>query len=353
MRSLLILLFTIHLAPAAAPLALDAPSAWAQVQSVAKAVPTVPPLKGRLPTREELRQFRQRQAELSVEAADLAGEFARRFPSHRLVREALQLRHRMLDFAIKCGAHDQAEAIRALESQMLASSRFNEDERFQLKQSAIQRETALAQARGEDMLAAYEKGVRELAKEFPNRPETYQMLYAVAVRSTGAKARELAQQILQGPAPDQLKESARAILTRANQLGQPLRVRFKATNGKEIDTQKMRGKVILLHFWATWSASSIARLDQLEKVYRDYHDKGVEILGISADHEPRALNAYVTHRKLPWPQYFDRETKGRTLRKVLGADLPALWAIDKKGVLRTTAAERNLERLLDSLLAEE
>ena len=354
MRCLLILLATVIAVPAAqVPLALDARSAWAQVQAVAKAVPTTPPLKGRLPTKTELQQFRKRQADMSIEAADMAAQFTRRFPSNRLVRDAQSLRHRLLGFAIKCGAHDQNDDIRALETQMLASSRFTENERFQLKQTAIQRETAIVQAQGGDMMATYEKAVRELAKEFPNRPETYQMLYAIAVRSSGSKAKEIARQILQGPAPVQLKESAKTILSRANQIGEPLRIKFKATNGKEIDTLKMRGKVVLLDFWATWSASSIARLDKLEKIYRDYRDQGVEILGISADHEAQALNAYVAHRKLPWPQNLDREANGRTLRKVLGADIPALWVIDKKGILRSTSADRNLNGIIETLLTEE
>jgi thiol-disulfide isomerase/thioredoxin len=355
MRALfaILILATLPTSPAVAQLALDAATAWRQVQSAAGKVLLVPPLNGRLPTKAELEAHRRQQRQSALDVADMAREFTRRFPANLRTDAARDTCHKWLEFAIRRGAHDRSTEIRAVEKEMLSQAKLTEDRRFQIRQAAVDRESAIAQAQGGDVMAAYEKGVRELQRDFPNRPETYQMLYAVAVRSSGTKAKQLAEEILRGPAPASLKTSVKAILERARLIGEPLRIKFTATNGRKIDTARMKGKVILLDFWASWSAPSISQLGKLEKIYADYADKSVEILEISFDHERRSLDAIAAHRKIPWPQHFDQGTKGKTLREVLGVKrIPSLWLIDKQGILRDTNASRDLEKQLDLLLAE-
>lgn len=337
-----------------AQLAIDARTAWAQVQSAEKAIPTIPPLHGRLPTKAELAEFRNKQTAATLAAADLARKFTRRFPSNLRTTDSQNLCHRLLDTAIRRGAHDRLPEMRLLEKAILTRSNISENDRFRIRKSAITRETAVIQAQGGDMMPTYEKATRELLRDFPTRPESYQMLYAVGVRSSGAKARKIAQEILAGGgASADLKKSARIILSRINRLGKPLRIKFEAIDGRKIDTAKMKGKVILIDFWATWSAPSISRLEQLERIQQKYQDKEVAILGISFDHQRQALSAYVAHRKLAWPQHFDNGSKVKTLREILNVDqIPSLWVLDKKGVLRSTNAHQNLGELLAQLIAE-
>jgi cytochrome c biogenesis protein CcmG/thiol:disulfide interchange protein DsbE len=57
--------------------------------------------------------------------------------------------------------------------------------------------------------------------------------------------------------------------------------------GKAFDLSALKGKVAIIHFWATWCAPCRVEMPSLEAVWRQYHSKGVEVLAVSAD-RPRA-----------------------------------------------------------------
>jgi len=58
-------------------------------------------------------------------------------------------------------------------------------------------------------------------------------------------------------------------------------------DGKNFDLTTLKGKVVVVHFWATWCAPCREEMPALEAVWRHYHGKGLEVLAISAD-RPRA-----------------------------------------------------------------
>ncbi len=58
-------------------------------------------------------------------------------------------------------------------------------------------------------------------------------------------------------------------------------------DGKAFDLSALKGKVVAIHFWASWCAPCREEMPALEAIYRQYHGKGLEVLAISAD-RPRA-----------------------------------------------------------------
>ncbi len=70
--------------------------------------------------------------------------------------------------------------------------------------------------------------------------------------------------------------------------------------GKKWDWKAFSGKAVLVYVWATWKPSSLKPLDSLVKIYKKYHPKGFEILGVSLDKPASEAEAYVKKRKLPW-----------------------------------------------------
>ena len=82
----------------------------------------------------------------------------------------------------------------------------------------------------------------------------------------------------------------------------------KFTDGKEVKfPEDYKGKVVLIDFWATWCGPCIAELPNVVTNYEKYHEKGLEILGISLDREgaDEKLAAFTKEHKMPWPQVFD------------------------------------------------
>jgi thiol-disulfide isomerase/thioredoxin len=102
----------------------------------------------------------------------------------------------------------------------------------------------------------------------------------------------------------------------------------------------LRGKVLLLDFWATWCGPCVADLPALRRIYDRFHDSGFDILGASADggtsKTTRAdLDRFLETSPLRWPIAFDgRGTRGDLARTFNVSGIPVKILIDRRGVIR-------------------
>ena len=58
---------------------------------------------------------------------------------------------------------------------------------------------------------------------------------------------------------------------------------LKDLRNKQVSLSDYKGKVVLINFWATWCGPCISEMKKLEKIYKDNHEKGLEILAVSID----------------------------------------------------------------------
>jgi len=160
---------------------------------------------------------------------------------------------------------------------------------------------------------------------------------------------------LTGPTATAIKEQRSEGKKQKEAEGKPLVLAGKTHDGKEFSTEAWKGKVILVDFWATWCGPCIAELPRVKKLYAEYHDKGLEILGISCDQEAAELNAFLKENAdMKWPQLFDAASPGwHPLAEKYGVKgIPTMFIIDRKGVLRSVTARAEMETLVPKLLAE-
>jgi thiol-disulfide isomerase/thioredoxin len=137
------------------------------------------------------------------------------------------------------------------------------------------------------------------------------------------------------------------------ELGKPLVLKFKATDGREVDLAKLKGKVVLVDFWATWCGPCMRELPSVKATYDKLHGKGFEIVGISFDQKKEALARIVKREKMAWPQYFETRSEEHRIGEKLGSEsIPTMWLIDKEGNLRDLDARHNLAGRVEKLLAE-
>jgi len=125
-------------------------------------------------------------------------------------------------------------------------------------------------------------------------------------------------------------------------------------SGKLLKAKELRGKVVVNVIWATWSPAARMELREVQRVYRELRDKGLEVVALSIDENPGEVREFWRKREYSFPvamrsdAFFDHYGRVSTT--------PMFYIVDRQGTLRhrvagTIGTER-LEALLQPLLAE-
>ena len=103
-------------------------------------------------------------------------------------------------------------------------------------------------------------------------------------------------------------------------------------NDNPFSSDLLKGKYVIIDFWASWCGPCHKKFPLLREIYDEYHEKGLEIVGISTDLKEDAWLADIKRLQLPWVQLLDRqgpESVAVSLFKV--QSLPALFFVYPDG----------------------
>jgi peroxiredoxin len=125
-------------------------------------------------------------------------------------------------------------------------------------------------------------------------------------------------------------------------------------NGESLTLSKMKGKVVLIDFWATWCSPCVKEIPNLKKAYEQFKDKGFEIIGISMDFDKKRLETFIKKENVQWPISWSGKGWKDETRELYGVtSIPSMWLVDKKGVLRGFDLKgEELQKEVAKLLAE-
>ena len=183
-----------------------------------------------------------------------------------------------------------------------------------------------------------------------------------------AEEEPLAKQLLTAVLPA-FKESAdenvkamapmfEGIARRMDLPGNKLELSGTLLDGSELDWESYRGKVVLVDFWATWCGPCRAEVPNVLNMYRAYHEKGFEVLGISLDNTPEDAQTYIKQTEIPWATMISKNEEERSWQNPMAVHygvtgIPLAILVDREGkVISMNARGKELEILLRKVLGE-
>jgi len=108
-------------------------------------------------------------------------------------------------------------------------------------------------------------------------------------------------------------------------------VSFTTLNGQQISTQDLRGKVVLVKFWATSCVTCIQQMPDTVQTYQDLSPKGYEVVAVAMQYDPAEyVRNYTETRRLPFKVAIDAQ--GAVAKAFGDVQLtPTAFLIDKQG----------------------
>jgi peroxiredoxin len=112
--------------------------------------------------------------------------------------------------------------------------------------------------------------------------------------------------------------------------------RLQALDGRQVSLSDFRGKVVLVHFWATWCPPCVEEIPTLDRLYRELKGREFELLAVSADEGGvEAVTAFMKKNRLNVPVLLDPD---RTVAGLYGTyKFPETYIVDRQGVVRYKA----------------
>ncbi len=150
-----------------------------------------------------------------------------------------------------------------------------------------------------------------------------------------------------------------AFLPRAlvrKELGQPapdftLSTIYNSAEGTKLNLGELHGHVVLLDFWASWCGPCMMQAPIVDRIFRRYHDRGLEVVGIDSNDRPGAGAIAAQKHGMSYPIVYDAVDSASLAYHV--DSFPTLVLIGKDGTIKALRSGLVDEGTLDALVNAE
>jgi thiol-disulfide isomerase/thioredoxin len=293
-------------------------------------------------SKEELAPYFTKQAEL-------IGELARSHPDDARLAKLLPQRWVALARTEKAG-----EAIKEIDASL---ARAKKEEQ---KLEGLFLKTMIVANFNSEHLASAVPAAEEFVKIAPKDQRASMVLHAIASNTTDKSLQTTFEDRILKDYPDSREvASIKSERKKREKIGKPFELEFTdAIKGSTVSMKGLRGKVVVVDFWATWCVPCVEEMPKMKTLYAEYKDKGVEFIGVSLDLPKEKggldkLKKYVADNKIGWPQYYQGNFWESEFSAGWGINsIPCVFIVDAEGNLYTTEANRKLEKLIPEVLGK-
>lgn len=118
-------------------------------------------------------------------------------------------------------------------------------------------------------------------------------------------------------------------------VGTPIKLTGVTLDGKPVSLSSLKGKVVLIDFWATWCGPCLREIPNILENYEKYHEHGFEVLAVSTDKDLEKLSDFVEEEQPPWIVLADRHPKNKQSMaaqfEITG--IPTFILVDRDGIV--------------------
>jgi peroxiredoxin len=142
-------------------------------------------------------------------------------------------------------------------------------------------------------------------------------------------------------------EAAMAELEAADRTRETADFTLTDLQGRKWTLEDLKGKVVIVNFWATWCPPCRKEIPDLEKLYQEFNGKGLVILGV-ADDDVSKLKQFAAEQKMTYPILPDPGRKAHSAFRIEG--IPATMIYDREGKLVAQAFDAHSYQQFSALL---
>lgn len=123
--------------------------------------------------------------------------------------------------------------------------------------------------------------------------------------------------------------------------------------GQSVSLSSLRGKPVLLNFWATWCGPCRVEMPYIQRIFEEWSGRGLVLLAVNIGENPAKAREFMQSNDLSFPVLLD--TEEHTARKYNIRGIPTTYFIDKNGIIQDIkigafSSEGEIERKLSKIV---